>query len=99
MIKLTVSRNDNIHECFPDIAMTPDGTLVCIYRECMQHAPFPFSRIAVRRSTDGGYNWQEKQILTECVPTEEGIANCRAWLEPDAIAGYEESRARVTEDW
>jgi len=99
MIKLTVSRDDNIYECFPDVAMTPDGTLVCIYRECMMHAPFPFSRIAVRRSTDGGYNWQEKRILTECVPTEESLASCREWLAPDAIAGYEQSRARVTEDW
>ena len=59
MIKLTVSRNDNIYECFPDIAMTTDGDLVCIYRECMGHGPFPFSRISVRRSQDrrnGGYD-------------------------------------------
>ena len=30
---------------------------MCIYRECMGHGPFPFSRLAVRRSLDGGMTW------------------------------------------
>ena len=42
MIKLTISRNDNIYECFPDIARTKDGALVCVYRECMGAWAFPF---------------------------------------------------------
>ena len=42
--KRTVSRNDHIYEAFPDVALTPGGTLVVVYRECMGHGPFPFSR-------------------------------------------------------
>jgi len=99
VIKLTVSRNDNIYECFPDIARTQDGALVCVYRECMGHAPFPFSRVVLRRSIDDGRNWTDRQILVECVPTPEAIDPCREWLEPDSLAGYEETRARVLEDW
>ena len=99
MIKLTISRNDNIYECFPDIARTKDGTLVCVYRECMGHGPFPFSRIVLRRSMDDGRNWTDRQVLVECVATPEAIDARRDWLEPDALAGYEETRARVKEGW
>jgi len=70
-----------------------------MYRECMMHAPFPFSRLVVRRSLDGGMTWQAKQILTECVATAEMVDQTRSWLPDDAIAGYEESLARVDEDW
>ena len=99
MIRLTVSRNDNIYECFPDVARTPEGTLVCVYRECMGHGPYPFSRLVVRRSADDGMNWTERQVLLDCVAQPESIEENRAWLEADAMAGYEESRARIAEDW
>lgn len=99
MIKTCISRHDNIYECFPDIALARDGTLVCIYRECMMHAPFPFSRLVVRRSADEGMNWTEREILIDCVPRPEAVNANRSWLEPDALAGYEESLARVREDW
>ena len=99
MIKLTVSRNDNIYECFPDIAKAPDGTLVCCYRECMGHGPYPFSRLVSRRSFDNGKNWTERKILLEGIPKTEDVDKNRAWLEKDAIAGYEESLSRINEDW
>lgn len=99
MIKTCISRHDNIYECFPDIAQARDGTLVCIYRECMMHAPFPFSRLVVRRSADEGMNWTEREILIDCVPRPEAVDANRSWLEPDALAGYEESLGRIQEDW
>jgi len=99
MIKLTVSRHDNIYECFPDIAQAPDGTLVCVYRECMGHAPYPFSRLVVRRSSDEGRNWTPRQILIECISSPASLDENRSWLEPDALAGYEESRERVPQNW
>ncbi len=99
MLKQTVSRDDHIYECFPDIAMTPDGVLVCMYRECMMHAPFPFSRLVVRRSLDGGRNWQDKTLLTECVAAAERVDKTRSWLPADALAGYEQSLDRIDEDW
>ena len=77
MQKLTVSRNDDIYEAFPDIAQAQDGTLICTYRECMTHAPWPFSRVVVRRSEDGGYTWYGRQVLIEKnVERGEGSLNC-----------------------
>jgi hypothetical protein len=99
MIRGIVSRDDRIYECFPDLAQRPDRTLVCVYRECMFHAPYPFSRIACRRSVDGGRTWLPRQIIVECVATAEQVEADREWLCEDALAGYEESRARVTEEW
>ena len=52
--KRVISRNGHVYQAFPDIAKTPNGVLVCIYRECMGHGPYPFSRIAIRRSLDNG---------------------------------------------
>ena len=99
MNQFVVSRSDSVYECFPDIARTTGGVLVCIYRECMGHGPFPFSRLVVRRSLDGGMNWTERKVLIECVARSETVDAHRSYLEPDAIAGYEESRARLKEDW
>jgi hypothetical protein len=99
MVKTTVWRREDIYACFPDIARAADGTLVCINRECMMHAPFPFSRLVARRSRDEGMNWGERQILIDCVARAESVAANRSWLEPDALAGYEESRGRVREAW
>jgi len=99
MQKFTLSRDDHLYACFPDIARTPEGTLVCVYRESMGHAPFPFSRLVIRRSLDEGKNWTDRQILFECVTKPESIDEHRAWLEADALAGYEETRNRIHNDW
>ena len=97
MIRSIVSRNDDLYECFPDVALCDDGTLVCVYRECMFHAPFPFSRLVCRRSLDGGQSWLRRQIIDECVVSPELFEESRSWLSEEAIAGYEETRARVTD--
>lgn len=99
MIKAVVSRDDRLYECFPDLAQTPDRTLVCIYRECMFHAPYPFSRIACRRSVDGGRTWLPRQIVAEFAAAPEQVESDRQWLCEDALDGYKETRARITEDW
>ena len=39
MQRIVVSRDDSIYEAFADIAQTPDGTLLCTYRESMAHSP------------------------------------------------------------
>jgi hypothetical protein len=96
MIKFTISRSDNIYACFPDLARTPDGTLVCIYRESMGHMPFPFSRLVCRRSIDDGKTWQPRSIIDECVVSDKAMDENRSWLWPDVLHGYEESLARVT---
>jgi len=49
IIELTIKRNDDLYERFPDIAAAPDGARVCTYRESMAHSSRPLSRSVVRR--------------------------------------------------
>ncbi|MFN0169486.1 MAG: sialidase family protein [Bryobacteraceae bacterium] len=74
--KLTVSRDDSVYEAFADIAQS-NGAMVVTYRESMMHAPYPFSRVVVRRSIDGGNTWMTKQVLIEKDATAgQGRLNC-----------------------
>lgn len=65
MQKTTISRDDSLYQAFADIARTPDGALVCTYRESLCHGPIPFSRVMVRRSRDGGRRWGPPQLVIE----------------------------------
>jgi len=80
MQTITISRDDNIYEAFADIACAGDGTLVCTYRESMCHGPWPFSRVIVRRSVDGGLTWGPRQLIIERDEAQtaagEGRLNC-----------------------
>lgn len=85
MLKLTVSRDDRFYEGFPDIARTPNGTLVCVYRQTMGHGAYPFSRLAVRRSTDGGRSWTDAQIAAECGSADRLVDHGLFWLPQYAV--------------
>ena len=80
MQTITVSRNDDLYEAFADVATAADGTLVCTYRESLCHAAYPFSRIIVRRSRDGGYTWAPRTVVAERTREQtaagEGVLNC-----------------------
>lgn len=95
MQKWVISRDDRLYECFPDVAMCKDGTLVCVYRECMGHGPFPFSRIVCRVSKDGGYTWHAKQVIDEAVVSESVFLENRSWMDEHEIDGYHECVGRV----
>lgn len=66
MIKSVLSREDDVYKAVPDLAMCDDGSLVCTYRESLFHLWYPFSRVAVQTSRDGGLNWGRKQVVEEC---------------------------------
>ena len=59
--------------------------------------PFPFSRLVCRRSLDGGQSWLRRQIIDECVVSPKLFAEARSWLSEEAVAGYEETRARISD--
>ena len=96
MNKMIVSRDERYYKCFPDIAKCKDGTLVCVYRECMHHAAYPFSRIIATLSHDGGMSWSIGKTIMECIATEDSVRKC-TWLLDDDIAAYEEAKARISD--
>lgn len=63
--KVTISRNDQHYECFPDVAMTPGGKLICVYAERDNHSAFVYSNIVTRSSSDRGRSWSDRQVLIE----------------------------------
>lgn len=61
----TVSRDDSVYECFPDLAKTPSGKLICVFRESAHHADLTGNRLVFAESLDNGKTWSEKKSLTE----------------------------------
>ena len=66
MNKSVLFRDDKLYKAFPDLAMSGDGCLICIYRESLCHGWRPFSRIIVHRSCDGGCTWTSGTVVHEC---------------------------------
>jgi len=63
-----VSRDDRVYEAFPDLAATPSGRLVCIYRESDAHRPVAISNLVWRTSDDSGRTWGPRRLLAQAEP-------------------------------
>ncbi len=78
--KFLVSRDDNIYQAFPDVALTLSGSrLVCVFAECTHHGDRSYTRIMYTTSTDRGRSWAPKQPLSEPLrgdPNENPWWNC-----------------------
>ncbi len=61
----TVSRDDEIYQAWPDVALTPGGKLVCVFAECTHHGDRSYTRIMICESDDRGRTWSPKRPLTE----------------------------------
>ncbi|MBQ0125865.1 MAG: exo-alpha-sialidase, partial [Clostridiales bacterium] len=73
--KFTVSRDDEFHEGWPDVALTESGKLVCVFTECVAHGNRDMSRLMLTESSDRGRTWTKKRPLTER-GTKEEYFNC-----------------------
>ena len=60
----TISRDDSVYECFPDITKTKSGKLICVFRESDHHGDLNNSRLVLKESLDNGKTWSEKKELT-----------------------------------
>lgn len=79
MERFIVSRDDDIYEAFPDVALTPSGRLVCVFAECTHHRDRGYTRIMVTTSSDRGRTWAPKRGLSEALrgdPTTDPWWNC-----------------------
>jgi hypothetical protein len=63
--KFSVSRDDSIYEAFPDVTLTADGRLLCVFEECTHHGNRDWTRLALTESSDRGRTWSPKRALTE----------------------------------
>ena len=97
MNQITIARADRLYCCFPDVVKAPDGTLVCGYQETQGHAPFPFSRLVLRKSVDGGFSWGPKQVLLQTAVPEEwfdGESSKKA-TDEHTLTEWEEARDKA----
>lgn len=62
---ITVARNDEVYECFPDLVRTDTGKIITIYRESEAHGCREFSDLIMRHSTDDGRTWSDREVLIE----------------------------------
>ena len=63
--KYTVSRDDSIYEAFPDLTLTKDGRLLCVFEECIHHLDRSWTQLVLTESSDRGRTWSPKRPLTE----------------------------------
>ena len=74
--KFLISRDPQWYHAWPDVALTSDGTLVCIFNECTNHCSRPHSCIMLCESADRGRTWTEKHPLTEATDNLNYYYNC-----------------------
>ncbi|MDA3961138.1 MAG: sialidase family protein [Planctomycetota bacterium] len=62
--RFSISNDPTWYEAFPDVALTADGRLLCVFAECTHHGDRSETRIAVCHSDDRGATWSPKRALT-----------------------------------
>ncbi len=63
--RVTIARNDDVYECFPDVALLADNTLLCVYRESEGHVGREYTHLVYRTSRDFGRTWSGRRVLIE----------------------------------
>ena len=74
--KFVVSCDTSLYEAWPDVTMTADGKLVCVFSECTAHCYRPYTRIMLTNSDDQGKTWSPKRPLTESTEGLSYYYNC-----------------------
>ena len=102
--RVTIAKNEN-YLAFPDVALAPDGTLVCTYFEGDKHSP-TWSNLVIKTSSDFGKTWSQSQSLAQSDMKQDGFCwNCpRISTLPDGrlflICDWEDnSKDRATWRW
>ncbi len=74
--KFNISRDDNLYQAWPDVALTSKGRLVCVFAECTHHMDRSYTRIMACDSTDRGRSWSTKRPITEGTAGLDYYYNC-----------------------
>lgn len=62
--RFVVSRDDQFYYAFPDLALTPQGKLICVFLACTHHVDRSYTQIMQVTSTDRGRTWTPAQPLS-----------------------------------
>ena len=71
-----ISRDSTLYEAWPDVALAPDGRLVCVFNECTHHLNREYTRIMQCVSADRGRTWSPKWPVTAGARGGEWYYNC-----------------------
>ncbi len=63
--RFTISNDPLLYEAWPDVVLTSDGRLVCVFSECTHHKNRSYTRIMQTESFDRGRTWSRKHPVTE----------------------------------
>ncbi len=89
---IEISQDANLYEAFPDIAIMPNGRLICVFLECKHHVDRSYSRIMLCESHDSGRTWTPKRALTE------SLQDTGSWWNCPRIQQLKDGRMLVTVD-
>ncbi len=74
--KYTISNDPNLYEAWPDVALTDDDSMVCVFSECTHHHDRSYTRIMLTESRDRGRTWTPKHPLAEGTAGKNYYYNC-----------------------
>lgn len=101
--KFTISRDDSVYEAWPDVVLTKEGELICVFAECTHHGDRSFTQLVMTRSNDRGRTWSSKEPFTEATnglpywnnPRISKLNNDDLVIVADKIFGEGESNGKV----
>ena len=65
--KFSISRNDDVYECFPSMTRLANGRVIITYRESDGHIAKLYTRVILRTSDDDGKTWSDRHVLVDSV--------------------------------
>lgn len=74
--KFLVSRDPEWYHAWPDVVLTADGTMICVFSECIHHNNRRHTRIMLCDSRDRGRTWTPKRPLSEATDGLPWYYNC-----------------------
>jgi len=75
--KFSVCKDEEMYLAWPDLHLTQDQRLICVFTECNHHLDRDRSRICISESPDRGRTWTERRYLTEAGTKENYFNNAR----------------------
>ena len=74
--KFSISNDPQHYEAWPDLVLTGNGMLLCVFCECTHHKDRTYTRIMQTESSDRGRTWSCKHPVTDGTEGRPFFFNC-----------------------